>query len=126
MQNVSPKQCLLSAATVLLVFAGTAVQAKEAGAITECVDLAQGNQIVRSGGGNHFLLKDGDSHYKVEFSRGCGSLPTASKITIKTGEQVNRLCPSGTVVVTNRDSCSVGAVSPVDAEEFARQQRRRR
>jgi hypothetical protein len=125
MQIVSPKQCLLSAATVLLLLAGSA-HAKQADALSECVDLAQGNQIVRSGGGNHFLLKDGDSHYKVSLSRNCGSLPTASKIAIKTGEQVNRLCPTGTVVVTNRDSCSVGEVTPVDAEEFARQQRRRR
>ena len=115
----------LLCATVLLAGAAGA-HAAPGDALERCIDLAPAHQIVRSGDSQHFLLKSGDDHYKVAFQRSCSSLPMASRVVIAADGQPGRLCPGSGVVDTSREQCSVGEVTQVSAEDFQRQQRRRR
>lgn len=106
---------------IIALLAGTAsaANAAENNTLTDCVDLSANQEIVRSGGAQSMLLRDGDAHYLVGFRGDCSSLATASSIEIGTDGAANRLCPKGTKVKTNRSTCSVGKVQTIDAEEFA-------
>jgi hypothetical protein len=102
-------------------------QAAEQGTpVTDCVTLGDQQEVVRSGGGNRFFLKDGDSHYGVAFLRSCDSIATTSKVEISTAGQVNRLCAQDTKVKTDRDICEVAQIEQISAEEFARRKKRAR
>lgn len=103
----------------LLAGAAFAANAADNTPITDCVDLGANQEIVRSGGAQSMLLRDGDTHYLVGFRGDCSSLATASRIEISTDGAANRLCPKGTKVKTNRATCSVGKVEAIDAEQFA-------
>ncbi|WP_372013658.1 hypothetical protein [Pseudoxanthomonas sp. 10H] len=113
--NITKRICLAA------LIAGTAFAANAADttALTDCVDLSANQEIVRGGGAQSMLLRDGDSHYRVGFRGDCSSLSTASSIEIDTDGTTNRLCPKGTRVKTNRSTCSVGKVESIDAEQFA-------
>jgi hypothetical protein len=106
---------------VAALFAGTAFAANAADStsITECLDLGPDQEIIRSVGPDSFLLRDGDAHYRVKFRGSCGSLATASRISIVSDGTADRLCPQNTKVKTSRDICRVGKVEVIDAEEFA-------
>jgi hypothetical protein len=108
------------------MLAGAAFAANAAGnpPLTDCVDLGANQEIVRSGGSQSMLLRDGDAHYLVGFRGDCGALSTATSIEIRTDGTANRLCPKGTTVVTNRSNCSVSRVESIDADEFAILKRR--
>ena len=115
-----------AAALLFCVYAPFAA-AKDAGEpITDCVTIGQDHQILRTGGPQSVLLKDGDSHYRVSLQNTCDSLAIASRIEIASEGQANRLCPTGSVLKTNRDSCRVSKVTTISAEEFAIKQRRMR
>jgi len=109
-----------------LLLAGSAFSAAaaEKAPISQCVDLGKNQEIVRSGGGQNFLLRDGDAHYLVTFRDGCSSLATTPSLSIVTGESSNRLCPEGTVVKTKRDNCTVAKVETIGADEYASRKRR--
>jgi hypothetical protein len=119
-----PAKRVLSGALLLTVAAGA--HAAPGDAVEQCVELAPVHQVVRSGEARYFLLKSGDDHYKVALRNSCGSLPTASRMTISAEGREGRLCPGTGDVVTPRERCGVGEVTRIAAEEFQRQQRRRR
>jgi hypothetical protein len=108
------------------LLAGTAfaANAAENTPLADCVDLGANQEIVRSGGAQNLLLRDGDAHYLVGFRGDCSSLATASSIEIATDGTANRLCPKGSKVKTNRSTCSVGKVEAIDAEQFASRKKR--
>jgi len=108
----------------LLAGAAFAANAADNTPITDCVDLSSNQEIVRGGGAQSMLLRDGDAHYVVGFRGDCASLATASSIEISTDGAANRLCPKGTKVKTNRSTCSVGKVQTIDADEFANLKKR--
>jgi hypothetical protein len=110
---------------VLALLACTA-QAVDPQTLPDCVTLGQDQQIVRTGSSQQFFLKNGQDHYRVSVGNGCGALAIASRIDIHTDGTDNRLCPSGSQVKTNRESCPVSAVALIDAEEFSRRQKRAR
>ena len=97
-------------------FAATAAERTQ---LSDCVELGANQEIVRSGGAQSMLLRDGESHYVVGFRGDCSSLATASTIEINTDGAANRLCPKGSKVKTNRATCTVGKVEAIDAEQFA-------
>ena len=51
----------------LLAGAAFAANAADNTPITDCVDLGANQEIVRSGGAQNMLLRDGDAHYLVGF-----------------------------------------------------------
>jgi hypothetical protein len=106
---------------IIALLAGTAFAANAAdnNTLTDCVDLSPSQEIVRSGGAQSMLLRDGDAHYLVGFRGNCGSLATSSSIEIGTDGTANRLCPKGTKVKTKRSICSVDTVEVIDADQFA-------
>ncbi|GAB3504869.1 hypothetical protein MNQ95_14485 [Pseudoxanthomonas daejeonensis] len=109
---------------VFLASAAFAANAAESTSITDCVDLSTNQEIVRGGGAQNMLLRDGDAHYLVGFRGDCSSLATATSIEISTDGAANRLCPKGSKVKTNRSTCSVGKVESLEAEEFASRKKR--
>jgi hypothetical protein len=114
-------------AALLLCACAPFAAAKDAGdSIADCVTIGEGHQILRTGSSQSIMLKDGDSHYQVSLQNTCGSLAIASRIDFATDGQANRLCPAGSVLKTNHDSCRVSKVTSVSAEEFATRQRRAR
>lgn len=108
----------------LLAGVAFAANAAENTQLTDCVDLGSNQEIVRSGGAQSMLLRDGDAHYLVGFRGDCGSVAIASSIKFSTDRVANRLCPTGTKVKTNRSSCNVGKVELIDAEQFANLKKR--
>jgi hypothetical protein len=110
---------------IAVLLAGTLAPAAYASenALTDCVDLGDDREIVRSGSSESFLLRDGDTHYLVSLRGGCG-LTTASKIEIKTDGAGNRLCATGSKVQTNRAICQVAGVETIGAEQFAQRKKR--
>jgi hypothetical protein len=119
-----PAKRVLSCA--LLLTATLGAHAAPGDAVEQCIDLAPAHQVVRSGETRHFLLKSGEDHYKVAFRNTCSSLPTASRLVISADGREGRLCPGTGDVVTQRERCGVGEVTRIEAQEFQRQQRRRR
>ncbi|WP_028917158.1 hypothetical protein [Pseudoxanthomonas sp. J35] len=117
------KKLILAAAAMFAGFAANA-SAANGNALTDCVDLGGNQEIVRSGGTQNFLLRDGDEHYLVGFRGDCASLPTTSKLEIITAGTANRLCATGTIVKTKRENCQVGKVESIDAEQFAARKKR--
>lgn len=121
------KTRFLAAAALLcsMPFASHAADGTDA-AISECVTLGSGKQIVRSDNGEHFLLKHGDAHYRVIFHGKCDSIAYTSKLEISTAGEPDQLCPAGTKVRTSHALCDVGKVERIEAGEFASRKRARR
>ncbi|MFT3668332.1 MAG: hypothetical protein QM795_07070 [Pseudoxanthomonas sp.] len=117
--NVRPLFCL-----ALLGLASNAFAASANEPVTECVDLGARQDIVRTGSGQQIFLRDGQSQYRIGFARACNSVQTTSSIKISTDGQDNRLCPSGTKVITKEANCEVNAVEVITAEEFAKRKKR--
>ncbi|KAF1693189.1 hypothetical protein CSC62_13535 [Pseudoxanthomonas jiangsuensis] len=111
---------------VLLAGAAFAAHAGDKPALEGCVELGAQQEIVRNGGSQAFLLRDGDSHYRVALQGSCDSLAIASSISIIGEGAEGRLCPSGSQIKTNRGKCEVGKVELLDADEFATLKRRAR
>ena len=116
---------LLSLAPLLLA-AGAAAAASPADRLADCVDLGAGHQAFRYGN-QALLVADGDAHYKLAFGvSGCDALMASAGYTISTDGQPNRLCPSGTQVVTRASACAVRDVMRIAPEDYARYQRKAR
>lgn len=111
---------------IAALFAGTAsaAVAAENTLLTDCVDLGADQEIVRAGGSQNFLLRDGDSHYLVSLRNDCGSLATTSRIAITTNGTSDRLCAKGSKIKTSRDICQISKVESIDAEQFAARKKR--
>jgi hypothetical protein len=118
---MNTKRLCTAAMLASLAFAANAAENTP---LTDCVDLGANQEIVRSGGAQSMLLRDGDAHYLVGFRGDCGALATATSIEIRTEGTANRLCPTGTTVITNRSNCSVAKVEAIDADEFGILKRR--
>ncbi|UWX03404.1 hypothetical protein H1235_08980 [Pseudoxanthomonas sp. NC8] len=108
----------------LLAGAAFAANAADNSQIADCVDPGAQQEIVRPGGGQSMVLRDGDAHYLIGFRGECSSLATASSVLIGTDGAANRLCPEGSTVKTNRSTCNVAKVEAIDAEQFARLKKR--
>lgn len=111
-----------------LLLAGLAsVGQARAEAAGDCIPLSGDHQIVRSGGGQNILLRNGEQHYRINFRNACSSVATSSKIGFSTnGANGDVLCAGRTRVVTQQDSCAIASVEPIDGSEFARRARARR
>jgi hypothetical protein len=93
--------------------------------LSDCVDLAPGSQMTRFGS-QYLLVKDGDAHYRIGFNGNCSAISLTTQVKLRTGDQDNRLCPSGTRVLTKRDSCTARDVVLVDEDAYASYVRRSR
>lgn len=113
------------AALLALAAAATTAHATTGGEpMEECVDLSASHAVHRSGS-QYLLVADSEAHYRVEMVDSCGTLPLASRFAISTNGQAGRLCPVGTRVKTNLDSCRVRAVERIDSDTYARLRRKR-
>ncbi|KAF1709799.1 hypothetical protein CSC70_08865 [Pseudoxanthomonas kalamensis DSM 18571] len=92
-----------------------------------CATLGDGQQIVRgSGNGKRIYVRDGEDHYQLTFRNGCSAAVLASKISISTDGQANKLCSEATKVKADRQTCRVSEVTRISPEEFDRQKKRAR
>lgn len=108
----------------LLGLASIAFTASASESVNECVDLGSDQEIVRAGSGQQIFLRDGQTHYRIGFARTCNSIQVTSSIKIRAEGQENRLCPSGTKVITREANCDVSVVEPISAEEFTKRKKR--
>lgn len=94
--------------------------------VADCVDLSDARSLKR-GGSQYLYIADGAEHYRLSFVGGdCGDMRSTSKLTLKTGDDVNRICPKDTKLVANGRVCKVNAIEKLDAEDFARLTKKRR
>lgn len=94
--------------------------------LSNCVELGNDQQIIRAGGGDQIFLRDGQSHYRLEFARNCDAVMMTSNIKINSDGQPNRLCPVGTRVRAGTSTCSVETIELISSEEFAKHRQRAR
>lgn len=111
------------ALTSLLSLSATAASAATT-ALDACVDLGDNAQISRAGA-QFVVVKHDNEFYRVGFRQTCSDLTTTNKMEISGEQQANRLCPSGSVVKTARDTCEIGTVNKIDEEAYDRYRRRR-
>ena len=110
---------------LLCVAASSAHAADRKQPLSDCVDLAPERQMARFGS-QYLLVKDGQAHYRVGFGGDCSAISLSTQIWIRTGDQDNRLCPSGTRVLSKRDSCTVRSVVPISRDDYDSYARRPR
>ena len=112
----------LALATVASFGAGAASHEK----VGECVDLSDARSLKR-GGSQYLYIADGAEHYRLSFAGGeCGDMRSTSRLTLKTGDTDNRICPKDTRLVANGRTCKVSGIEKLPAEDFARLTRKRR
>ncbi len=109
----------------LLAAALPASAATDGEPLADCVQLSEGHKGSRAAGNTQLLLKDGRSHYRVSFEGRCNTLARNRSVFIETAGEHNRLCPQGTMVTAQADSCSASAVERIDARTYERQVRER-
>ncbi|KRB04378.1 hypothetical protein [Lysobacter sp. Root690] len=107
--------------TCLLSLSATAASAAT---LDSCVDLGDSSQISRAGA-QFVVVKHDSEFYRVGFRQTCSDLTTTNKMEISSEQQANRLCPSGSVVKTARDTCDVGKVDKIDEAAYDRYRRQR-
>jgi len=93
--------------------------------LSDCVDIAPQRQVARYGS-QYLLVKDGDAHYRIGFGGSCSAISMSTQVQIRTDRQDNRLCPSGTRIITRGDSCTVRTVVLISEDEYAKYARRGR
>ena len=111
----------LLGAALLATAALPAVAAADGEPLADCVQLSDGHKGSRAAGNTQLLLKDGRSHYRVSFEGRCNTLARNRAVFIETAGEHNRLCPRGTMVTAQADSCSASAVERIDAQTYERQ-----
>lgn len=114
----------LATALILGACISSSQAAEQDTPLADCVALGDQQEIIRASGGSKFFLKDGDNHYGVAFRHSCDSILTTSKVEISTAGEVNRLCPQGTRVKTDRGVCDVDEIQQISPDEFARRKKR--
>ncbi|MEG0186398.1 MAG: hypothetical protein RR704_23425 [Stenotrophomonas sp.] len=119
------------AALVLVAgaLAAPAAQAADAPAATSsesCIALNEDQQIIRAGADRDVLLRNGDQHYRVVFTASCNSAVTSRRLGFETQGESSQLCGgSRSVLKTDRASCTVERVEPLEAATFQRMARQR-
>ena len=98
--------------------------AASAATLDSCVDLGDNPQVSRAGA-QFVVVKHDAEFYRLGFRQTCSDLTTTNKMEISGEQQANRLCPSGSVVKTARDTCEVGSVDKIDEAAYDRYRRRR-
>jgi hypothetical protein len=112
----------LALATVASFGASAATHEK----VGECIDLSDARSFKR-GGSQYLYIADGAEHYRLSFTGGdCGEMRNTSKLTLRTGDSENRICPKDTKLVANGLSCKVSGIEKLPAEDYARLTRKRR
>ena len=112
----------LALATVASFGASAATHEK----VADCVDLSDARSFKR-GGSQYLYIADGAEHYRLSFAGGdCGDMRNTSKLSLKTGDADNRICPKDTRLVANGRTCKVSTIEKLPAEDFARLTRKRR
>jgi len=109
------------------ILATTSLSALAAGSASSdtlpgCVSLSESHRGARGPGDAQLLLKDGDQHYRVRFDGRCAAL-TSAKVYVRTGDQTNRLCPTGSSVQGGNRLCAVESVETIDAADYKRARR---
>lgn len=91
-----------------------------------CIALSEDQQIVRAGADRDVLLRNGDQHYRVVFTRTCSSAVTSRRLAFETQGESNQLCgDSRSELKTDRASCTVDRIEPLEAATFKRMARQR-
>jgi hypothetical protein len=116
-------------ALITAALAAPAAQAADTAPATtgdSCIALSEDQQIVRAGADRDVLLRNGDQHYRVVFTASCNSAVTSRRLAIETDGQSNQLCGgSRSVLKTDRASCTIERVEPLEADTFKRIARQR-
>jgi len=117
-----PSLLLLAACVV----PASSAQAAEPATPTDCITLSADQQVVRNRADRDVLLRNGDQHYRVVFTRTCSSAVTSRRLAFETQGQSNQLCGgSRSVLKTDRASCTVERIEPLEAATFQRMARQR-
>jgi hypothetical protein len=98
--------------------------AKEISPMADCVTLSPDHQAARFGS-QYLAIRDGDTHYRVEFGGSCAALQSAS-VVVTSDRAPNRLCATGSRVSSKAGDCMVSKVTVIDEAEFERYARRPR
>ena len=94
--------------------------------LDECVELSEARSFKR-GGSQYLYIADGAEHYRLSFVGGdCGDMRNTSKLSLKTGDATNRICPKDTKLVANGRTCKVSSIEKLDADVYARLTKKRR
>ena len=91
-----------------------------------CVTLGDGHEIIRNSGSQSFVIQDGEANYKVAMQGSCDSLSLTPTLKISTNGEEGRLCAADSQVETKRDTCQVGNVTVITANDVERARRRSR
>jgi len=120
---------VLSTAALIAPAAQAAAQAADtpsASAGDSCIALSEDQQIVRAGADRDVLLRNGDQHYRVVFKASCSSAVTSRRLAFETQGESNQLCAdSRSALKTDRASCTVERIEPLEAAAFQRMARQR-
>lgn len=120
----SANKSLLAAFAILAAGYALPGAAKDVAPLAECVTLSADHQAARFGD-QILAVRDGDTHYRIEFGGTCAALHAGS-VVIGTNGTSNQLCPTGTKVSSKSRDCTVRKVTIIDAAEFQRYARRPR
>ncbi|MEG0191685.1 MAG: hypothetical protein RR831_17180 [Stenotrophomonas sp.] len=128
--NMSPLPAGFAAlalvAAALIAPATQAADTPSASAGDSCIALSEDQQIVRAGADRDVLLRNGDQHYRVVFTSSCSSAVTSRRLAFETQGESNQLCGgSRSELKTDRASCTVERIEPLEATTFKRMARQR-
>ena len=113
---------LVFAALAFAAVAGPA-QAASGEPLKECINFS-GNHEVSRFGSQYVLVHDGDAYYRLQADH-CDKLSMATRVTIQTDKQIDRVCPEGTRIETNAGNCRASKAETIDEATWRRYQRHR-
>jgi len=117
---------LVLSTAALIAPAAQAADTPSASAGDSCIALSEDQQIVRAGADRDVLLRNGDQHYRVVFKASCSSAVTSRRLAFETQGESNQLCAdSRSALKTDRASCPVERIEPLEAATFQRMARQR-
>ncbi|MDT9580633.1 hypothetical protein B0X78_16880 [bacterium AM6] len=117
---------LVLSTAALIAPAAQAADTPSASAGDSCIALSEDQQIVRAGADRDVLLRNGDQHYRVVFKASCSSAVTSRRLAFETQGESNQLCAgSRSALKTDRASCTVERIEPLEAATFQRMARQR-
>lgn len=107
-------------------FAAFGAQAAKHEKVTHCIELTDAHSFKRNG--PQFLyIADAGEHYRVSFAGGeCGEMRGASRLSFRTGEATDRICPRSSKLWANGPLCKVSGIEKLSAEDYRRLTRNRR
>jgi len=117
---------LILSTAALIAPAAQAADTPSASADDSCIALSEDHQIVRASADRDVLLRNGDQHYRVVFKASCSGAVTSRRLAFETQGESNQLCGgSRSVLKTDRASCTVERIEPLEAATFKRMARQR-